>query len=144
MRITNLKIENFKRFTDLSIKQIPESAKLVLLIGSNGSGKSSVFDAFDWLKKDLYSISKSTDGEEYYQKDAGFEPTLEIMFSHGSAIKKDGFVYGIKEYKFIGRSSIRIVPRISNQYNPAQIIEDTDSPNSYIENDTRFTNDVYS
>lgn len=144
MRITNLKIENFKRFTDLSVKQIPESAKLVLLIGSNGSGKSSVFDAFDWLKKDLYYISKSTDGEEYYQKDAGFEPTLEIMFSDGSAIKKDGFVYGIKEYKFIGRSSIRIVPRISNQYNPAQIIEDTDSPNSYIENDTRFTNDVYS
>jgi AAA15 family ATPase/GTPase len=56
MRITNLKIENFKRFTDLSIEQIPESAKLVLLVGSNGSGKSSVFDAFDWLKKDLYTI----------------------------------------------------------------------------------------
>ena len=98
MRITNLKIENFKRFTDLSVKQIPESAKLVLLIGSNGSGKSSVFDAFDWLKKDLYTISRNIDGEEYYQKDAGFEPTLEIMFSDGSAIKKDGFVYGIKEY----------------------------------------------
>lgn len=144
MRITSLKIENFKRFTDLSIKQIPESAKLVLLIGSNGSGKSSVFDAFDWLKKDLYTISRNIDGKEYYQKDAGFEPSLEIIFSDGNAIKKKDFTYGIKKYKFIGRSSIRIVPRISNQYNPAQIIEDTDSPNSYIENDARFTNDVYS
>lgn len=76
MRITNLKIENFKRFTDLSINQIPESAKFVLLIGSNGSGKSSVFDAFDWLKKDLYSISRSADGKEYYQKDAGSEPSF--------------------------------------------------------------------
>ena len=144
MRITNLKIENFKRFTDLSIKQIPESAKLVLLIGSNGSGKSSVFDAFDWLRKDFYTIEKVVDGKDYYQKEVGVEPLVEISFSDGNTIKKDNFLWPISSNKFIGRSSIRIVPRISSNYNQEEILKDADSPKSYIENDTRFINDVYS
>ena len=36
----------FKRFTDLTIQSIPETARLVVLTGPNGTGKSSVFDAF--------------------------------------------------------------------------------------------------
>jgi len=51
MRITRLQLKNFKRFTDLTIESIPKEAKLVLLIGSNGSGKSSIFDAFNSLAK---------------------------------------------------------------------------------------------
>ena len=49
MKIKSLQLKNFKRFTDLTLQDIPENAKLVLLIGSNGSGKSSVFDAFEEL-----------------------------------------------------------------------------------------------
>ena len=45
MKIKSIKLENFKRFTDLTIAEIPETAKLVVMIGPNGSGKSSVFDA---------------------------------------------------------------------------------------------------
>ena len=48
MHITKVELKNFKRFTDLTIDSIPADAKLVLLIGSNGSGKSSVFDAFEF------------------------------------------------------------------------------------------------
>ena len=47
MHITKVELKNFKRFTNLTIDGIPTDAKLVLLIGSNGSGKSSVFDAFE-------------------------------------------------------------------------------------------------
>ncbi|HEY8938080.1 MAG TPA: AAA family ATPase, partial [Cyclobacteriaceae bacterium] len=47
MKIKKIELKNFKRFNDLTIDNIPESTKLVLLIGSNGSGKSSVFDAFE-------------------------------------------------------------------------------------------------
>lgn len=47
MKIKRLELKNFKRFTDLVIDNIPETAKLVLLIGANGSGKSSVFDGFE-------------------------------------------------------------------------------------------------
>ncbi|MFP4091906.1 MAG: AAA family ATPase, partial [Cyclobacteriaceae bacterium] len=49
MNISYLHLENFKRFTDLTIdlSKLDQPPKLVLLIGANGSGKSSVFDAFE-------------------------------------------------------------------------------------------------
>lgn len=46
MKIKKIHLEQFKRFTDLTIQSIPETAKLVVLLGPNGCGKSSVFDAF--------------------------------------------------------------------------------------------------
>ena len=46
MRIKSVHLKNYKRFTDLTISDIPQSARLVVLVGPNGSGKSSVFDAF--------------------------------------------------------------------------------------------------
>ena len=43
MNLTRLRIENFKRFTDLTIdlSSFAGAPKLVLLIGANGSGKSN-------------------------------------------------------------------------------------------------------
>lgn len=50
MRIENIHIQDFKRFHDLSVTNIPETAKLVLLTGPNGSGKTSLFEAFNfWM-----------------------------------------------------------------------------------------------
>ena len=45
MKIASIHLQNFKRFTDLKIQNIPPTAKLVVLLGPNGCGKSSVFDA---------------------------------------------------------------------------------------------------
>lgn len=47
MKIKTIKANNFKRFSDLTITNIPESAKLVVLVGPNGSGKTSVFEIFN-------------------------------------------------------------------------------------------------
>ena len=47
MKIKEIKIKRLKRFTDLVIKDIPESARLVVLVGPNGSGKTSIFEAFN-------------------------------------------------------------------------------------------------
>ncbi len=44
MKIKTIKLEGFKRFTNLTI-ELPETARLVVMVGPNGSGKSSVFDA---------------------------------------------------------------------------------------------------
>jgi predicted ATPase len=50
MRIENIHIRDFKRFQDLSVTNIPATAKLVLLTGPNGSGKTSLFEAFNfWM-----------------------------------------------------------------------------------------------
>ena len=45
MRIKSIHLQEFKRFTDLKITNLPETTKLVVMIGPNGCGKSCVFDA---------------------------------------------------------------------------------------------------
>ena len=51
MNVKKLRLVNFKRFTDLTVDlcSLEEAPKLILLIGANGSGKSSLFDAFEYL-----------------------------------------------------------------------------------------------
>ena len=67
MRVLSARMQNFKRFTDLQITDIPESAKLVLLVGPNGCGKSSVFDAFVLWHRNSTGLGHSGD-DEYYDK----------------------------------------------------------------------------
>ena len=50
MKIKSIELQGFRRFKNLTIKDIPEEARLVVMIGPNGSGKSSVFDALHKFK----------------------------------------------------------------------------------------------
>lgn len=147
MRIRSLQLRNFKRFTDLTIQDIPENAKLVLLIGSNGSGKSSVFDGFQYLanqngkapKDAVLSVSKN-------QKD----PLTVVIHSdeHG----KEGIENGVWNRtnkltgaSFYGRTSFRQVPRLTRrQFGSTKfdIAEDGDRAASFIDRDERFENDL--
>lgn len=93
MKIKSIHVEQFKRFTNLTIDNIPKTAKLIVLVGPNGCGKSSLFDAFktwhlfngynngvdeDYCKKglsekrpsyDLINISFHQDISNYTQSD---------------------------------------------------------------------------
>ena len=80
MRIASAHMQNFKRFTDLRITSIPESAKLVVLIGPNGCGKSSVFDAFLLWHRNSTGLGHSGDNE-YYDKSES-HGTVEVSL-HG-------------------------------------------------------------
>ena len=66
MRIRNIRLRGFKRFTELTIENIPDTAKLVILVGPSGSGKSSLFDAIHAWGKDR---QRSGYDPEYYRKD---------------------------------------------------------------------------
>ena len=69
MRVQSVHIDNFKRFTDLRIEDIPPTAKLVVAVGPNGCGKSSLFDGFlEWHKR-LAGWGYPGD-EQYYRKDS--------------------------------------------------------------------------
>ena len=46
MKIKKIELNNFKRFTHLIVEEIPETTKLVVLVGPNGSGKTSFLEAF--------------------------------------------------------------------------------------------------
>lgn len=72
MRIKSVQLTNYKRFTNLCIHDIPESARLVVLIGPNGTGKSSLFDAF-LLKSKSNRNNYRLEGTRanYYYKDDG-------------------------------------------------------------------------
>ena len=45
MRFKSATLRDFKRFTNLTVQGIPETARLIILAGPNGCGKSSFFDA---------------------------------------------------------------------------------------------------
>lgn len=82
MKITSLELINFKRFSKLRIENIPTDTQLVLLIGSNGSGKSCVFDAFDWLQKGLSKGMPYQQDEslQYYRKQQHY--SIENLMYH--------------------------------------------------------------
>jgi predicted ATPase len=52
MRIESIKLKNFKAFQDVHIKDIPP---FCVVIGANGTGKSTLFDVFRFLKHCLNS-----------------------------------------------------------------------------------------
>ena len=69
MRIKTVRLNNYKRFTELTIADLPETARLVVLVGPNGTGKSSVFDSF-LMKANAAVSNKNLSGntEQYYEK----------------------------------------------------------------------------
>jgi AAA15 family ATPase/GTPase len=150
MRITKLTLRNFKRFSDLVMDKIPDTSKLVLLIGANGSGKSSVFDAFELIRKrttliDNFILVDDTEINGYYKKN---DQTLQVdlTLADGRQIglgSKPEIIAAISD-KLIGRSSIRIVPRIQKTGNVEASTPNDDAPDFFIDIDERFNNDVAS
>lgn len=56
MYIEEIELENFRRFNQLSLKKIPNN--LVVFVGINGAGKSSILDAISVM---LYNITLGLD-----------------------------------------------------------------------------------
>lgn len=46
MRVKSINLKSFRRFHDLTITELPSTARLVVMAGPNGTGKSSLFDGF--------------------------------------------------------------------------------------------------
>ncbi len=140
MHISSLHLENFKRFSDLTIDltELDEPPKLVLLIGGNGSGKSSVFDALEVMAtraKSKGGLLPQTEG--YFEKD---KKTFEINAQFGDI---EGDRKGISS--FYGRSSLKQVPKLTRTsfgQTKFDFENDSDRPRLYIERDERFENDV--
>ncbi len=149
MFIEKLHLTNFKRFTDLTIdlSASPIPYKLVLLIGANGSGKTSVFDAFEAISS--YGKDKGIDYalNDYYKKNKENDFEIELNFSDGKTIIRNINEMGLitSNSSFYGRSSLRQVPILTRTglgQNSVDFLKDSDRPKKYIERDERFENDL--
>lgn len=117
MRIKSVHLENYKRFTDLTISGISESARLVVMLGPNGSGKSSVFDAFllkSLASKNNWSLSNNQ-YFEYFIKDE----TTSANFINTNQVARNvniGFDRTIEDWSkiFNIRTAYRHEPDFSN------------------------------
>ena len=111
MRIRSIHLTKFKRFTDLTIEGIPDTAKLVILVGPSGSGKSSLFEAINAWGKDH---GNSRYDPEYYRKDV--QPTnpgsQERFRNLGVSINADDCPSNLGEACYI-RSAYRHTPKFS-------------------------------
>jgi energy-coupling factor transporter ATP-binding protein EcfA2 len=144
MRIQSIHLQNFKRFTDLKIEGIPEIAKLVLLIGANGSGKSSVFDALN-----LLGTQSGTNISAYFRKNAEITYKIEITSTEGAAcLSSKGWSKVWKQgseakKRFFGRSSLRVIPAVERVDNPEDKIKgNKDLPAVFTREDRRFNADL--
>jgi AAA15 family ATPase/GTPase len=150
MYISKLQLTNFKRFSDLTIdlSGLETPPRLVLLIGANGSGKSSVFDAFELLtprpdngfRPQEYYFFKERNQE--YHIDLSFDNGYGLEFHGYSGLKNTGNIVG---NVFYGRSALRQVPFL--RYNQNRNIQDTlqndlDRPTNYAARDFRLYADV--
>ena len=67
MKVHEIRLTNFKGFTNFTITDIPSSARLVLLVGPNGCGKSSLIDAAQTWHRYRWAHSNIWD-ETYHHK----------------------------------------------------------------------------
>jgi len=149
MYIKELHLQNFKRFTDLKINlsESPEPYKLVLLVGANGSGKSSVFDAFEVLSRYSKKQPISNPIDAYYKKNISNSITISISTDKYDSKLGDNEAPSKKPNSsdFYGRSSLRQIPRLTRTslgQQKTDLEEDSDRPKQYIDRDNRFENDI--
>ena len=106
MKIKSIHLQNFKRFTDLKIQNIPETAKLVVLLGPNGCGKSSLFDALHQKSHEYRQIGHSNDPDYYFKMSSitiqqlGLQPVpLTIEFHNASQVDLRKAIYTRTAYR---------------------------------------------
>lgn len=83
MKIESIKVKNFKALQDFSLENIPS---LCLIVGSNGSGKTTIFDVFGFLKDCLtFNITRAIQSRGGYTEmvsrgQADQDITFEIQY----------------------------------------------------------------
>lgn len=128
MKIQEIKINRFKRFTDLTVTDIPETTKLVVLVGPNGSGKTSIFEALYHYYK-FTGFNNRGDKDYLEKKDGGvsddrwYQNKVNITFHNNPPLNRD-----IIKDKFYFRTAYRnesdfTVSGLNKQNDPSKSVK---------------------
>ena len=67
MKVKSIHLSDFKRFTDLTVDGLPATARLIVLLGPNGCGKSSLFEAFYQKAFEYRNLGRSNDPDYFWK-----------------------------------------------------------------------------
>jgi hypothetical protein len=146
MKITSIKLRNFKRFTDLIVRDLPESAKLVVVVGPNGCGKSSLFDALlHWYR---LKANMGINGDEtYYRKNISkafdWHQNVEVTIAGGGDPKK-GSLYFRTAYRNDPDFSIGGISRPASPLDTIRVGRSIDNDQAVSDNYQRLVYDTLS
>lgn len=143
MKIKQIILKDFKRFDSLNIELGDHPKKIVALVGPNGCGKSSVFDAFVEKIRD-HRRTKDNPGASYYSKkyySVDSEQRNEAYNKNNAItiIKDDNTrTFGKKSFYF--RSPYRYTSKlnIENVRSLPDVSDDNESPGSSSSIDSRL------
>ncbi|QXU43582.1 AAA family ATPase [Pedobacter sp. D749] len=143
MRIKNIQLKEFKRFDNLTIDLGESPKKIIALVGPNGCGKSSVFDAFEEKLKDFRY--RDHEGASFFSKSLFYseEGTISqpydknrsilIQTASGVELQRKSF-YIRTAYRFTAKLNVTKIEKIS------EIQDGQDDPTSSIALDGRLVN----
>ena len=103
MKIKKIELNNFKRFTHLSVEGIPGTAKLVVLVGPNGSGKTSFMESMNHYYK--YTGYSDVGDYHYLSKTGNIENINRFQWIERASKLVDIDFYDIDLPKSIGNSN---------------------------------------
>src|SRR3989344_2192770 len=136
MRIQKIKLHKFKRFTDFTIDLRNTPSKVVALVGPNGCGKSSVFDAIEEKAKDYKGGSGQVEflsKSQYIGEEAKYNRSEQIKINilNDETLSKTSY-YLRTSYRSTSRINTDQIRRLG------KIEDDPGRPNSSIDSDSRL------
>lgn len=138
MRVRAVRLTGFKRFDDLTIELGLNPKKIIAMVGPNGCGKSSIFDAFEHKMKPWRSITG--ENPEFYSKSLFHDENPQneqYKQQHVGVTLESG---NVNQKSFYIRTSYRFTPKIEVQaiQKLPEILNVNDEPISSIALDQRL------
>ena len=138
MRVKTVELVGFKRFDHLTIDLGSTPKKIVAMIGPNGCGKSSIFDAFEQQLKNFRS--HGTEKSEFYSKGLFYDDNPQNEQYRQQRVMITPYSGSMNRKSFYIRTSYRFTPKIDIQQieHLPDILELNDEPISTIALDRRL------
>ncbi len=146
MKVKKVQLINFKRFDNITLDLGDQPKKIIALVGPNGCGKSSVFDAFEEKQRD-YKGSHKTPQNWFFSKILFLRetllPSVSNPYNKGDSVKiwKEDDTQQFDKKSFYIRTSYRFTPslNVTNISALPDIIDDQNRPGSSVDLDERLT-----